>query len=551
MVSCHKSTEYVIGKNIDGLPHYFVKLTKKRLSHFDVQNSMVLLNSYDNLLLFLESQLYESTIVNSTDSEGDTLTKSQGLPIPPFDVIMVLFTLVSISSHYLEPQLNQNNPYNITKIDLNKRATKILNMFIHILKDFNTDLYSQYDLELLRCQFFLALDLLTCRSRVLSHNRFIFHLNQDNNSSAMEEFLKNPYKSYVSFLDKKGKVFNNPLIYLIFNKRDKFLNFFLWSLANSLSSDVVLYTDAREIWIPLMNILLDLYDLRQKYFLKNEVIKMRKQLFVQQLMQSPLSQFFSFVNRIENFSLTLIEYIFVNCETTNNTNIDRDWVKPIFYKENEFVKGYVNRFKYNKQFQLQEAMKLRKKILSHCFQLLLALPPNHVMPLMKMKPEEILSHIAVFLQKFTDLDQFKAFFQIYDLQMELAFMPLVIEKTINKLTADLCPEPFDLVNRIISFTGFIDEWINVVEMYLMVSIGLVVENSQYISLRKVEICLYFLFEYFELIIHEDSIKKSSYMNKIINILTEYQTKVYFLKRKFTNDNLKEPTGFDLIIEKYV
>lgn len=266
MVSCHKSTEYVIGKNIDGLPHYFVKLTKKRLSHFDVQNSMVLLNSYDNLLLFLESQLYESTIVNSTDSEGDTLTKSQGLPIPPFDVIMVLFTLVSISSHYLEPQLNQNNPYNITKIDLNKRATKILNMFIHILKDFNTDLYSQYDLELLRCQFFLALDLLTCRSRVLSHNRFIFHLNQDNNSSAMEEFLKNPYKSYVSFLDKKGKVFNNPLIYLIFNKRDKFLNFFLWSLANSLSSDVVLYTDAREIWIPLMNILLDLYDLRQNIF---------------------------------------------------------------------------------------------------------------------------------------------------------------------------------------------------------------------------------------------------------------------------------------------
>lgn len=550
MVSCHKSTAYVVGENTDGFPHYFVKLTKRQISHFDVQNSMVLLDSYDNLLFFLESQLYETSLVNNIDSERGTIMKSQELPIPPFDVIMVLFTLVSVSNHYLEPQLNQNNPYNITRIDLNKRAAKILNMFIHILKDFDTDLYTQYDLELLRCQFFMALDLLTCRSRVLKHNRFTFHLNHDNSSSALEEFLKNPYKSYVSFLDKKGKIFNNPLIYLIFNRRDKFLNIFLWSLSNSLSNDMVLYTDAREIWIPLMNILLDLYDLRQKYFLKNEVIKMRKQLFVQKLMESPLSQFFSFVNRVENFSLTLIEYIFVNCEFTTNTNIDKDWIKPVFFKENHFVKGYINRFKYNKKFQLQESMKLRKKILSHCFQLLLALPPNHVMPLMKMKTEEVLSSIALLLQNFSDLEQFKAFFQIYDLKMELAFMPLVIEKTINKLTADMCWKPFDLVNRIISLTDFINEWINVVEVYLIVSLELAMESSQYICLRKIEICLYFLFGYFELIIHEDTIRKSGYMNKIINILTEYQSKIYLLKQKFANDSLKEPTEFDLIIKKY-
>lgn len=550
MVSCHKSTEYVIGENIDGFPHYFVKLTKKHISHFDVQNSMVLLDSYDNLLFFLESQLYENLPVNNMESEKCIITKFQRLPIPPFDVIMVLFTLVSISNHYFEPQLRQNNPYNITRMDLNKRAIKILNMYIHILKDFNIDVYSQYDLELLRCQFFLALDLLTCRSRVSRHNRFTFHLNQNDNSSAIEEFLKNPYKSYVSFLDKKSKIFNNPLLYLILNKRDKFLNFFLWSLANSLSDDMILYTDAKEIWIPLMNILLDLYDLRQKYFLKNEVSKMRKQLFVQKLMESPLSQFFSFVNRVENFSLTLVEYIFVNCAFTNSANIDKDWIKPVFYKENEFVKGYINRFRYNKKFQLQNAMKLRKKIFSHCFQLLLALPPDHIMPLLKMNTQEVASCISLVLYNFTDLEQFKAFFQIYDLKMELAFMPLVIEKTINKLTADLCWKPFDLVNNIISLTTFIEEWANVVETYLIVSVDLVMQSSQYRSLRKIEICLYFLFEYFELIIHVDTIKKSGYINRVINLLTEYQSKVYSLKQKFAKDNLKDPTGFDLIIQKY-
>lgn len=545
MVSCHKATQYVRGENTDGLPHYLVQLTKKHISNFDAQNSMVLLDSYDSLLYFLESQLYIAPLPLHDNNQIH-----QKLPIPPFDVVLILFTLVSLSDHYLEPPSRQNNPYNMTRMDFNKRAIKILTTFIQILKNFDTNLYSQYDLELLRCQFFIALDLLTQKSRVLSHNTFRFHLSKNEKSSEKEAFLNNPYKSYVTFLDKKGKIFNNPIIHLILNRRDKILNMVLWTLSNSLSENTTLYTDSREVWIPFMNILLDLYDLRQKYFLKNEMVKMRKSLFVQKLMQSPLSQFFSFVNSIENFSLTLIEYIFISCEYRNNSKNDDNWIKPLYYKEDEMVKTFVPRFVISKKYQLQETMKLRKKLLYHCFQLLLTLPPNRTMPLLRMETEEILSSISSILFNFTNLDQFQAFFQVYDLEMELAFMPLVIEKTINELTMDTCKKPFDLVNRIISMTQFIKEWISVIERYMLISIDDTTNQSQYLQLRKVEICLYYLFEYFELVIDVDSIRKSDLLNKIVSKLISYQKKMREFKGRIDIDSIDEITGFDKIIKKY-
>lgn len=548
MVSCHKSTQYVRGENTDGLPHYLVQLTKRHILHFEAQNSMVLLDSYDTLLYFIESQLYIAPPAKLKLEHDNHV--HQKLPIPPFDVILILFTIISLSEHYLEPQLKQNNPYNPTRIDLNKRSIKILTTYVSILRNFDINLYNQYELELLRCQIFIALDLLTSESRVLEYNRFRFHLRTDRGSKHNKEFLKNPYKSYVTFLDKKDKIFNNRIIHLVLNQNNKLLNMVLWTLSNSLSEDITLYTDSREIWIPFMNILLDLYDLRQKYFLKNEVVKMRKSLFVQKLMQSPMSQFFSFVNRIENFSLTLTEYIFINCEYRNDKKIDSNLVKPLYYKEDELVKTFVSRFISNKKFQLQESMKLRKKMLSHCFQLLLTLPPNRTMPLLKMETEEILSSISLILFTFTDIDQFKAFFHVYDLEMELAFMPLVIEKTINELTADICKKPFDLVNVIISMTQFITEWINVVENYLLTSIDKVTKQSQYLHLRKIEICLYYLFEYFELVVDVESIKKSEIMGTIIPQLVSHQTSMYNLKERFDIDKIDDSTGFDIIIERY-
>lgn len=53
---------------------------------------MFLLDSYNTF--FLESQLYESFLVNNMNSAKGTNTKYQSLPFSPFDVAIFLFTLL-------------------------------------------------------------------------------------------------------------------------------------------------------------------------------------------------------------------------------------------------------------------------------------------------------------------------------------------------------------------------------------------------------------------------------------------------------------------------
>lgn len=76
--------------------HYFVELTEKHLLAFEMLNSMCLLENYDHVLLFLECQF----------------GKSHNLAVIPFDIILVLFTLSTLSEYYKEPILRANDPYN-------------------------------------------------------------------------------------------------------------------------------------------------------------------------------------------------------------------------------------------------------------------------------------------------------------------------------------------------------------------------------------------------------------------------------------------------------
>lgn len=553
MVSCHKATRYVLKANLDGLPHYLVKLTGKHISQFEIQNSLVHLDSFNDLLLFLECQLYIDDPLDYTDS--GTVRKEErkrDLPVPPFDVVLVLLTLVSASEHYLEPQLRLNDPYNLTRSSLNKRAIKLLECYVNILKDFNTTLYSQYDLELLRCQFFIGLDSLTCRSRLSIYGKGnTFSTNSTDGSNNRGVLIKNPYKSYVSVFDEKDRILNNLMIHILLNQPDRFRNMIMWTLYNSLSDNDILYTDVINIWIPFMNIILDVYDLRQKYFLRNEITKVRKVVFVQRLMTSPLSQFFSFIENFGSANLSFANCIFTNCNYKDGEKSDSDYSNPLYFKEDRMVRTFVPRIEYPMEYKLKKSMQLRKKLLASCFQLLYPLPKKHFMTLLRMSSSEIISNVVQCLCNFKDIHQFEAFFEIYDLRSELAFMPLICEKTIEQLTRPTQETSFNLVDSIISLNAFIKEWERAIKVNFDFIVDNIDERFQFFRLKKIEVCLSVLFRFFELLMKKTLISESKYMDCVVLKLIDIQSKMNLLKNKFTDPPIPNNLfGFNDIISKY-
>ncbi|CCK68793.1 Smc5-Smc6 complex subunit NSE5 KNAG_0B03510 [Huiozyma naganishii CBS 8797] len=509
MDSCHSSVRYVSGGKDDLLKHYHVELTEKCLRTFEILNSFSLLDNYDGVLLFLEYQIYNANC-------------QLDIPVVPFDVILVLFTLVTISEHYKEPQLRDNDPYNVCRQPLNRRAVKILRFYVNLLKEFDVEAHGRYNLELLRCQFFFALDCL------IPHG----HHPRNWNSK-----LQNPYKSYISLLTKKEHVLNNQLLHLKLSKRGEFVNMLRWTLACSLDERVTYFMSAHEIWDPIVNLLLDLLDLRQKYFVLNEITlsKKKKRTFVQRLSESPSVKFLKIIDTF-HFGPLFTEYLFTGCNDDRTRN---KTIKPVYNDETQLSQAFVPRFKYPKSYILEKSMKLRKRLLVACFNLLITVPRGHRLCTIHLETDDFLNNLSWELIGLKSIEYFQAFFKTYDRERELAFMPVINEKIINDIT-DL---KFNLVDQIVSIRNFLKEWTSVIHSYLLLKLQELSKAGVVLEIYQIQTCLLALFEYFEFIHEKDGIKKSKFVCILRDIITAWDTAVEKSITKVISPQTKE--GFML------
>ncbi|CAI4047812.1 Smc5-Smc6 complex subunit NSE5 SKDI_13G1130 [Saccharomyces kudriavzevii IFO 1802] len=474
--------------------HYFVELTERHLLAFEMLNSMCLLENYDHVLLFLECQL----------------DKSRNLAVIPFDIMLVLFTLSTSSEYCKEPMLRANDPYNVSRETLSRRALKILQKYLAILKDFDAEQYNLHDLELLRCQFFLAIDTLTPRKQKWSFDRFRRTKSENDvayrpNASADPELepsntIKNPYRSYISCLEQTHTILGSRLLNLKLSEPGEFINMILWTLCNSLQESVPLYLSSHEIWMPLLEIIIDLFNFRQDYFIHHEIARnISKSLFIQRLSESPLATFFESLNT-RNFANRFSEYVFINCNYRAPSENYATPVHPVYNGENTIVETYIHRFKYSALYKSQKSLALRRKLIGSCFKLLLRVPDGRRLITPRIIADDVIQGISRTLASFNDILQFKKFFMTENLSQESYFIPLLAEGTLSEIFKDTqeCVVILTLVESLSDGVSFCSEVIDLVRLkcftFTEQSKRISYEESILIT-EKCDVCLLVLLRY--------------------------------------------------------
>ncbi|CAI4681986.1 BAP_1a_G0040260.mRNA.1.CDS.1 [Saccharomyces cerevisiae] len=474
--------------------HYFVELTEKHLLAFEMLNSMCLLENYDHVLLFLECQF----------------GKSHNLAVIPFDIILVLFTLSTLSEYYKEPILRANDPYNTSRETLSRRALKLLQKYLAILKEFDSEQYNLYDLELLRCQFFLAIDTLTPKKQKWSFDRFrrtksekgVTYRQNANVDPELDQAktFKNPYRSYISCLEQRNTILGNRLLNLKLNEPGEFINMILWTLSNSLQESTPLFLSSHEIWMPLLEILIDLFSCRQDYFIQHEVAQnVSKSLFVQRLSESPLAVFFESLNT-RNFANRFSEYVFLNCDYKLPSDNYATPVHPVYNGENTIVDTYIPTIKCSPLYKSQKSLALRRKLIGSCFKLLLRVPDGHRLITPRIVADDVIQGISRTLASFNDILQFKKFFMTENLSQESYFIPLLAEGTLSEILKDTqeCVVILTLVENLSDGVSFCNEVIGLVKSKCFAFTEQCSQASYeeaVLNIEKCDVCLLVLLRY--------------------------------------------------------
>ncbi|KAL6950043.1 hypothetical protein ACO0QE_000713 [Hanseniaspora vineae] len=143
-------------------PRYFVELTAQRFADFELMNSLYSLKNFDSLLYLLE---------NPIDSQNSTDQFSTKFVVPSFNILCVLYTLATLPFQNEDKRLEKLHQHSVSTESLQTRSIQLLNEYVLILQDFDTELYDEKDLLSLRCQFFILIDYLFNIDTQASHSQ--------------------------------------------------------------------------------------------------------------------------------------------------------------------------------------------------------------------------------------------------------------------------------------------------------------------------------------------------------------------------------------------
>ncbi|QLQ78325.1 hypothetical protein HG537_0A05720 [Torulaspora globosa] len=487
------------GRNEDGMVPYLVELTSDQLFTFEMLNSMCLLDNYDHLLFTLECGI----------------SRGQSVVVPPFDVLLVLMTLVTVSEHYKEPVLRANDPYNVSRGKLSSRSLKILRFYVDLLKQYGVESGREYEMELLRCQFFIIVDSLICNTR-WGRTRRVKRGKTENGVSytsfvsessdlgiAGESSVENPYRTYMSCLERKKRILGNELLSDKLRAPGEFINMIMWTLSNSLQENTALYVSSHDIWLPLVEILVDLIILRHDFYVNFELSKSKDQVVSQELSESPLASFLYIIDSSHSGS-SFCRCLLLACDYPYDDPCGDIEVHPVFPNEDVLSKTYVPRTTYSRSYKLKKSMSLRRGIIGSYFKLLSEVPAGRHLIKPRLTADELLENISNSLAKFRNIDEFRAFFITGDLSSALYFMPLLAEGTLARLLDEFQEDesgevddrsPLALIENLDDVDKFLRECTSLFKDGFFVPQQKELEEHQLINIMKGDICLLVMFQY--------------------------------------------------------
>ena len=418
-------------------PHYFVNLSEKHLYNFEILNALTLLGNYENLLTFIELQVQKVLTVDKDKQE---------LLVPPFDVWIILLTIGTVTNVSKDQVLNDSDVYNQSRISLNKRALKLLSIYNRILIDFDTKKYSQYDLELLRCQIFLVLDTILPRTEGRTIGSSMIRTLRVKMYSPAYTELRNPYSSYKDCLQQLDSVLGSKLIHKKLTQPGEMANLLLFTFSNSLpmqQDNKVQFLTVYETWISFFPLLFEMISLRQNYYIENETTKVdapiEPVLFIQRLIESPIARYFRVINSTQ-FIERFIEYVFVDCpDDKNQTRFVNEANDP---KSFNISSTYMDRTFYPPDYTVECSMRLRRHFAFLGFHLLSVVPNGCNLISPRMETNKFISEMASELYYLRDVTHFESFLLSDNLERDIIFIPLLLE-TVFKILLNERSELFD------------------------------------------------------------------------------------------------------------
>ncbi|AAS53004.2 AER324Cp [Eremothecium gossypii ATCC 10895] len=430
------------------VPHYFVELNEHYLKDFEQFSSLCSLDEYEQLLYLLEEKFVAGRVA-----------------IPPGDVIVVLLTLATASSHYKADFVRANDPYNVGRTDIAHRSMRLLSRLVDAVEEFDDRRYMRFELELLRCQLFLFLDSIvpkrpevTIAKRVRTHGK-----NQptdipfapDEMPLCVDSLRSASYK-YVSVLETKKAVFQNVLLTHVLSQNGGFWNCVAWTLSTMIDKDAV-KNYCGETWFPIVTFLFRLYELRHAYYMQYEMTQgISSAAYTKELADSPLVLLFKSLGS-NNVHITLCDYLFVNC----GKNVGRGEARPVYHSELKLSATYVPFCKPSTEWKLFKSMQLRRRILSCYFKVLADIPKDH-----RIKPfseDQSIKYMVRTLLELETVEMFQAFFFTDDLKITMHYLPLLAEHIIVVLLED-CGKAIE--STLVTNLGNLDVVIENIEEYL-------------------------------------------------------------------------------------
>lgn len=428
MATC--SHTYDLGPNQLNKPEYYVELTEKHLSDFEIWNSLCSNERYDMVLYLCEQYLNRKV-----------------LPVIPSEVITVLFTVASIGDYNKGTLIRKADPFDNGRESLSNRCLRLLETLVNALHEYDTSVYDLHDLELLRCQFFYFVDSIEPKNG----RALILDPINDRNSSTTPRrpfkylspsfyddsplFAKPLYGSYINLIEDGNMVFKTPMLQLILSQEGSFWNSLCWALSamhynnNTSSSDDNVVNNSNSVnancsnsneqlartWLLIFKLLFSIYDLRQGYFMDAKEVSTK---------HSPVYRLLLAVDKKKHLK-GLLEYLFVGCVES-----------PVLYPvcplpdDNSGSNLYSCQFQVNEYLRMELSMCLRKDILCLFLKSIRSFENIPVSP--PLTHELFYDAITDTLYNDLKIGNFKQFLITWDLEEDRDILATFIEKIINK-----------------------------------------------------------------------------------------------------------------------
>ncbi|AET39172.1 Smc5-Smc6 complex subunit NSE5 Ecym_4093 [Eremothecium cymbalariae DBVPG len=442
------SHHYVVGSNDAGLPHYFVELNEQCLKEFEQYNSLCSVDEYEQLLYLLENKFLSGQV-----------------PIPPSDVIVVLLTLATASSHYKDHLIRGNDPYNVGRTDIAHRCMRFLNELLRTVHVFELHKYELFELELLRCQLFTFLDSIDPKQSTSTISKRV--RTRTNNqvsdipfiAEELPQSLGSPetvnYK-YISALETKKAVFHNPLITRVLSQSGSFWNSVAWALSSSVDDDPVKHY-CGEVWLPIIMFIFELYELRHEYYKLHELGGTDRLGFTQKFIRSPLVSLFKSLSS-SNIHIALCDHLFVNCGKGVGSGIAR----PVYHSELNLSATYLPICKPSTSFKWYKSMKLRRRILGAYYRVLADIPSSQ--RIKSFSEDQSIKYMSRILLQIDKLSMFESFFLTDEISATMHYLPLLAEHTVVQLWED-CNKTIEptLVDNLKNLDALIDNFEDLLE----------------------------------------------------------------------------------------